>query len=340
MLDGLEDDTFKITLLQAVAAEDFDSVPDDLNDHARFAISCARVAGRRQAVSGFVVFVYSEAAGPEGKPLGFQRIAHMQEGHGVISNSLILTNRDVNNGMRRDLAVVTPEGAMEEIEAAGFGSRCTFVWDAANRMATIYPDGVENDTNFVKMMIATTQGTLTQDDVCAALDATYNDNLKNPSAHTAHLWVKGKLIESAEDEIERHLKGQLSMWFAGRQRAIKVISQTNNNAGRTDLVFLERQGMTGPVMAGVLELKVLRGPPAADSEVTGQGLSQGHYYKRELGLPFATLALYDVNSTPSANPAPLLVGQNKTHIACVRVKRYPIYNSPDSWRRAGGYEAA
>lgn len=340
MAEGLDDDAFKITLLQAVATEDFDTVPDDLNDHARFAISCARVTGRRQGVSGLVVFVYSEAAGPEGKLRGFTRLAHMQDGHGTISDSLILTNRDVNNGMRLDLAISTPEGAMDKIEAAGFGSRCAFFWDATNRVATIYPDGVENDAIFVRMVVATTQGSLTQNDVCAALDAAYNDNLKNPSAHTAHLWVKGKLVGSAEDEIERHLKGQLSMWFAGRQRSIKVISQTNNNAGRTDLVFLERQGTGGPVMAGVLELKVLRGPAKADVEVTGQGLSQGHFYKKELGLPFATLALYDVNSTPSADPTPLLVGQDATHVACVRIKRYPIYNSPDSWRKAGGYEAA
>ena len=91
---------------------------------------------------------------------------------------------------------------------------------------------------------------------------------------------------------------------------------------------------------GVLELKVLRGPAAKDSEATTEGLSQGYYYRKDLGLPFATLALFDVANPPSDDAAPLLTGQSALHVAEVRVKRYPMYDSPKAWRDGGGVEAA
>ena len=96
--------------------------------------------------------------------------------------------------------------------------------------------------------------------VCSALDLTYNENLKNPSAHTIRLWTKEGLISKAEDEIERHIKGQLTMFFLGHQRRVKILSQTNTNAGRADLIFLQNFSPVAPSMMGVLELKVLRGP--------------------------------------------------------------------------------
>jgi hypothetical protein len=93
-------------------------------------------------------------------------------------------------------------------------------------------------------------------------------------------------------------------------------------------------------MVGVLELKVLRGPVNADYKIATEGLAQGYYYRRDLELPFATLALYDVNNPPTHDTGPLIQDQDSDHVAIVRVKRYPIYNSPQAWRNGGGYEAA
>jgi len=61
-------------------------------------------------------------------------------------------------------------------------------------------------------------------------------------------------------------------------------------------------------MLGVLELKVLRGPAPEDKEATREGLSQAYFYRRDLELPFATLALFDVAEPPSNEVAPLLDG--------------------------------
>ena len=54
---------------------------------------------------------------------------------------------------------------------------------------------------------------LTRDEVNSALTIAYEENLKTPSAHTARLWVKLTLVERAEDELERHIKGQLTTFF-------------------------------------------------------------------------------------------------------------------------------
>jgi hypothetical protein len=119
-----------------------------------------------------------------------------------------------------------------------------------------------------------------------------------------------------------------------------VLSQTNLTAGRTDLMFLQKQHVGAPSLSGIVELKVLRGPLAEDRSATTEGLSQGYYYRREVEVPFATLALYDVSSAPTNDTAPLLEGQDDDHVSVVRVRRFPIFDSPKAWRDAGGPTAA
>ena len=166
------------------------------------------------------------------------------------------------------------------------------------------------------------------------MDITYNENLKNPSAHTIRLWPKLTLVERAEDELERHIKGQLTMYFIGSHRPVKILSQTSTDAGRCDLVFLQRQKIGGPRIMGVLELKVLRGPETKNKKVTKEGLSQGFYYRQALGLPFAILALFDVAVPPTENLHEVLSNQFDEHLEMVFVIRYPIYNSPKAWRES------
>ena len=89
-------------------------------------------------------------------------------------------------------------------------------------------------------------------------------------------------------------------------------------------------------MMGVLELKVLRGPESKNKKDTEEGLSQGYYYRFDLGLPFATLALFDVDVPPLSEKEALLDGQDPKHVTEVQVRYYPIYNSPKAWRNAGG----
>jgi hypothetical protein len=199
---------------------------------------------------------------------------------------------------------------------------------------------VRKQDDHIRNVIATSNAGLDQDDVCAALDRTYKENFCNPSGRTIKMWSDGKLVGHAEDEIERHIKGQLDMYFAGREKRIKILSQTSMTAGRADLIFLQRAATGGPRMIGVLELKVLRGPAAKDKDAAQEGLSQGYQYRRDLELPFATLALFDVAERPSGDVAPLLDGQIPEHVAEVRVRRFPIYNSPKAWRDAGGLRAA
>jgi hypothetical protein len=243
---------------------------------------------------------------------------------------------------RRQLSKPTIDAAMDDLESMGFGSKWTLIWDGHNNAATFYPDGTTGDPEHTRYVIRPSAGTLTQDEVCEALNTAYNDNLKNPSAHTVRLWVKGQLVQTAEEEIERHLKGQLNLYFAAKSQRVKIIPQTNTNVGRTDLIFLQRPatgGSGGPQMVGVLELKVLRGPQKADWSVAQEGLSQGFYYRNDLQLPFATLALYDVGNPPSPDIAPLLANQDSKHASVVRARRFPIYQTAKEWRDAGGYTA-
>lgn len=328
------------TLLRQVASEDIDSIPDDLPDQSRFLVSAVRAALRKSC--SLCVFVHTKAPIADGKPHGFKQVSHMQDGHGDIDGHLILTNRDSHNGARRQISKPTIEAAMGDLESMDFGSKWTLIWDGQNDAATFYPDGTAGDTEHTRYVIRPSFGTLTQDEVCKALNTAYNDNLKNPSAHTVRLWVKEKLVQTAEEEIERHLKGQLNLYFAAKSQRVKIIAQTNTNVGRTDLIFLQRPASGssgGPQMVGVLELKVLRGPQNADWLVTQEGLSQGFYYRDDLNLSFATLALYDVGKLPSHDVAPLLANQDPKHVVVVRARRFPIYPTPKAWRDAGGYTA-
>jgi hypothetical protein len=340
LAEKLSGTALKVTLLQAVAAEDLDQIPPDFDDQARFVICAVRAVGRRRNTTGLTIFVYSDAPVPEGRPHGFSRIMHMQDGHGVVEAMTILTSRDANNGACRGNGSGTLESLIDELEELSLEGRTTVIWDAAARIATVYPDGTANDQLHVRFLVPQSDEELTQDDVCEALNNAYNDNLKNPSGHTAKLWNKGKLISTAEEEIERHLKGQIALFFAGRARPIRVLSQTNTSAGRTDLILIQKSPVGGPRLSGVVELKVLRGPLASDRDATTEGLTQGFNYREELQMPFSTLALYDVTESPSDDPMPLLSEQNPVHVATVRVRRFPVFNSPKAWRDAGAPKAA
>lgn len=338
--EKLSGSSLKEVVLQTVASNDLDQIPPDFDDQARFVICAVRAVARRADHCALCVFVYSEAPLPEGQPIGFARIAHMQDGHGTISGMTILTSRDANNGACRALADATVVDLMNELETLGFDTRIAVIWDGAARSATVYPEGIANETKHIRFLVPQSDADLTQDDVCAVLNAAYDDNLKNPSGHTVKLWSKGKLTSNAEDEIERHLKGQIALYFAGRARAIRVLSQTNLTAGRTDLMFLQKQPAGAPSLTGIVELKVLRGPLSADRSATTEGLSQGYNYMNDVEVPFATLALYDVSEAPTGDPEPLLAGQNADHVAAVRVRRFPIFDSPKAWRDAGSPTAA
>jgi hypothetical protein len=341
LLEKLSHTSLKATLLETVAAEDLDQIPPDFDDLVRFVICAVRGVARRSNATGLSIFIYSDAPLPEGRPHGFTRIMHMQDGHGVVSGMTILTSRDANNGAcRAHPDGRTLEALIDDLEALALEKRTAVIWDPFARTATVYPEGTGNEQVHIRFVVPESDDELTQDDVCEALNTIYSDNLKNPSGHTAKLFNKGKLVASAEDEIERHLKGQLALFFAGRARAIRVLSQTNTSAGRTDLIFIQKKPAGGPSLGGVIELKVLRGPLAADRESTTEGLNQGYYYRAELEMPFSTLALYDVADPPSDDTAPLLEGQNQDHLAVVRVRRFPIYNSPKAWRDAEASKAA
>ena len=333
-LEQLPKDTLKEDLLRSVASENLDAIPDEFDEEQRFIVGSIRAAERRTQLTKTCAFLYSDAPRADVSELGFARIAHMQDGHGSIDGSIIVTNQDANNGMVRSCDVPTPDGLMDEIESLALGSRCTVIWDSGTRVATVYPRGVSELDDHVRCVVQYHDGELTQTEVCAALDLTYNENLKNPSAHTIRLWTKDGLISKAEDEIERHLKGQLTMFFIGHNRRVKILSQTNTNAGRTDFIFLQVISPMAPSMKGVLELKILRGPTTRDRASTEEGLSQGFLYRDDLKVPFAVLALFDVAVPPSADVSVLLEGQNAIFVQNVHAIRYPIYNSPMAWRQS------
>ena len=327
----------KATVLEMVATEDLDQIPPEFDEIGRFIVCAVRAVARRSYTDGLTVFIYSEAPASDGKQHGFNRVMHMQDGLGATRNMAILTSQDANNGCCRSCDGLSLEAIVDSLEQLSFDGRLIVIWDCAARTATVYPEGTRHDQNFIRFLVPVSHSDLTQDEVCEVLNRTYDDNLKNPSGRTAKLWSKGKLIERAEDEIERHLRGQIAMFFAGQSRPVQVLSQTNTTAGRTDLIFLQHSP-SGSHLSGVLELKVLRGPPSADWDGTKEGLSQGYYYREDLHLPFATLALYDVNQPPSDAVEPVLENQDPLHLAAVRVRRFPIFNSPKGWRDAGGPE--
>ena len=323
---------FRDELLALVATQDLDAIPDECDPTERFVINSIRAAIRRQDVSAMCAFVYSEAPLPDTIELGFKRIAHMQDGHGELSGYIVATNQDANNGMSRLCNQPLPDRIMAELEEISLHQRCTVIWDPDSSVATIYPFGVASPDDHLRKPVSIVDADLSRDEVKSALQITYEENLKTPSARTAKIWTRLTLVERAEDELERHIKGQLRMFFLGRQRPIKILSQTHTDVGRCDLLFLQRRPTGGPTMMGVLELKVLRGPQANDTADTAEGLSQGYHYHMELGLPFAILALFDVSNTPTDELADVLANQTSEYVQAVMVVRFPIYNSPRAWR--------
>lgn len=336
----LADSSLKTAMLEAVVAEDLDQIPTDFDDVARFVICSVRSAARRLGGNGVTLFILSESPVTDGKSKGFARVMHMQDGHGDIEGGIVLTSRDANNGYICACGSASIECIVDKAEAFGFGALPAVFWDASVRVATVYPKGIECEAAHLRFSVPCSDRELTQDDVCEVLDLAYRDNLKNPSGHTIRLWDGGKLSSTAEEEIERHLKGQLALFFAGRARPIRVLSQTNTSAGRTDLILLQKTSTGEQRLSGVVELKVLRGPIRRDREVTAEGLSQGYHYRRELELPFSTLALYDVTEHPTDDTAPLVAGQEERYLAEVRVRRFPLYGSPKAWRDAAASCAA
>ena len=295
-------------------------------------INSIRAAARRSDLSAMCAFVYSEAPRPDTIELGFARIAHIQDGHGELAGYIVATNQDVHNGMSKLCSHASPNRIMEELEEFSLDDRYTVIWDPGTNVATIYPFGVASPDDYVRKPISVVDTDLTREEVNAALKIAYEENLKTPSAHTAKLWVKLTLVERAEDELERHIKGQLTAFFLGRQRPIKILNQTNTDVGRCDLLFMQRRPARGPTVMGVVELKVLRGPETKNNADTREGLSQGYQYRKDLGLPFAILALFDVAIPPSGDLAAVLSGQPSEHLETVLVVRFPIYNSPRAWR--------
>lgn len=326
-LSGLRDE-----LLAIVASQDLDAIPDEFGATERFIVNSIRAVTRRSDILAMCAFVYSEAPRHDTSGLGFNRIVHIHDGYGTVSGNIVATNQDANNGMSRSCTLTSPEAIMGELEEAHLEKRCTVIWDPAKYVATIYPAGISSPDNHIRKTCKAGDEDLSQGEVRAALDDAYDENLKNPSTHTARLWSRLTLVDRAEDELERHLKGQLTMFFVGRQRPIKILSQTNTDVGRCDLIFLQRQAAGGPCIMGVLELKVLRGPESANWKDTKEGLSQGFYYREDLGLPFAILALFDVAISPSAILGEVVSGQSAEHLEVVLVIRYPIFKSPKAWR--------
>ena len=332
---------FRDELLALVASQDLDTVPDEFEPSERFVINSIRAATRRPELTAMCAFVYSEAPRPDTIDQGFTRIVHMQDGHGELSGHIVATNQDANNGMSRLCTQPSPDRIMEELEQLSFQDRGTVIWDPEKSIATIYPFGVGSPDDHIRKQVSVLDADLSRDEVHGALNSTYEENLKTSSARTAKLWgPKLTLVERAEDELERHIKGQLTMFFLGRQRPIKILSQTNTDVGRCDLLFLQRRSTGGPIMMGVLELKVLRGPETKNKADTQEGLSQGYHYHKNLGLPFAILALYDVAKSPSADLTVVLSGQSSQHVQAVLVVRYPIYSSPKAWRNAANSTSA
>ena len=325
-------DLFRDDLLVLVATQDLDAIPDEFDPTERFVLNSIRAATRRQDLSAMCAFVYSEAPRPDTIELGFTRIVHMQDGHGELSGYIVATNQDANNGMSKLCNQPFPHRIMEELEEFSLQDRCTVIWDPERSVATIYPSGISSPDVHIRKPVSVVDADLSRDEVKSALQITYEENLKNPSARTAKLWAKLTLVDRAEDELERHIKGQLTMFFLGRQRPIKILSQTHTDVGRCDLLFLQRSPTSGPTMMGVLELKVLRGPQNKDTADTTEGLSQGYHYHRELGLPFAILALFDVSKSPTDDLTTVLADQPNEHVQSVLVVRLPIYESPRAWR--------
>jgi len=258
----------------------------------------------------------------------------MQDGHGDLDGSAVLTSRDANNGALRALENPTILRLMDLLEECGLRDRLTVFWDGGARSATVYPNGIADDLEYIRFVVPIANDDVTQDDVCEFLNLAYNDNLKNPSGHTIKLWRDSKLIVQAEDEIERHLRGQMAIHFAGRPKRVKVLHQMSTTAGRTDLVLVQIPPGKKPELLGVIELKVLRGPAGDDLKVVIKGLSQAFEYRDDIKMPFATLALYDVTANPTADMSAIEPSLDANQKNLVRIRRFPIFNSPEAWRQS------
>ena len=146
-------DALREDLLRAVASENLDAIPDEFDEEQRFIVGSIRAAAQRMQMDKTCAFVYSEAPRADVSELSFQRIAHMQDGHGSINGSIVVTNQDANNGMRRSCEVPTPDGVMDELESIDFGNRCTVIWDPGQRVATVYPKGVLELDDHVRCVV-------------------------------------------------------------------------------------------------------------------------------------------------------------------------------------------
>jgi hypothetical protein len=326
----------KESILKLVAANDIDAVPDDLPDASRFFATSVRAAANPGRPPHLCLFVHSDNARVDAGQ-GAVRVAHLADGHDDLTSKIVFAGRDVNNGWAIPLPANSFSAAFDTLSSLGFSARATVVWDGPVRKATFYPNGTDDDPA-ISLSVPLSSTDVSQDEVCGVLNELYNEGMNTPSAHTVKVWVSGKVNQKLEDEIERYLKATIQAHFSGKSMRIKLLAQTTTSAGRTDLIILQRSiAGGGPVMAGVIELKILRG--SLDGSVTLEGLQQGHGYRADLGLPFATLALYDVGKKKTHQTVELLKGVESKLTDAVRVRRFPLYETPAAWRKAGAYVA-
>jgi hypothetical protein len=160
----------------------------------------------------------------------------------------------------------------------------------------------------------------------------------------ARLFVPGAELERT---IQKYLHLVLSSWF----NESTVIKETTFKAGRIDLVIYAHVSADAPLaVACNLELKVLKSKhycehPAsanrcsrADNEnAIIKGVDQAAEAKEELKSPLAMLCCYDVRDTDDDSiMSCVLTAATRRNVLC---RRYFMYNSKESFRRAQGESA-
>ena len=169
-----------------------------------------------------------------------------------------------------------------------------------------YPNGLDDVSTFDEVTISSVQVTFEQ--VSAAIDRTYLEKMKTPSAQpsTAKLWKNGskwRPQKNAELRVQMYLELALNSAFP----TCTVRSEQTIPEGRMDIEILENDpnDRSKITQHGVLELKVLRSFHDTGTKVSQKytkgwiksGVQQAAAYRDGKGAKWGALLCFDMRCT-------------------------------------------
>lgn len=234
----------------------------------------------------------------------------------------------------------------QEIENLGLGERLAVVVDFSVPDVRIYPNGIIEDTNVVRVPIASDD--LASLSLDALLDDFANNFILTPGAGNPSVspWQDGDSyvpIKHAEKKIQDYLH----IYLRSRLADTHVIeAEYPTKLGRIDLVVNRKSAASDLSRVATIEMKVARSfssratptsklrPTSQGALVrhTAKGFRQAQAYRDEIGAKSGYLIIYDLRKIEDRTNDLLAVHRGDADIAKITLRCDDVFGSAEDCR--------